>query len=117
MVSGDGNDFAVGASTTLNCVVSNTTTLNLVLVGRTESYVWRRDGTMVGQQSSLTLDPLTTDDIGSYTCTVTISHSLLSSNIVRESEGLQINVVGKLNVTGVCRILATQTALTSIYGS
>ena len=102
MVSGDGNDFVVGDSTTLNCVVSNTATLDLVLVGRTESYVWRRDGTMVGQQSSLTLGPLTTADIGSYTCTVTISHN--SSNIVRESEGLQINVVGKLNVTCILHV-------------
>ena len=98
MVSGDGNDFAVGDSTTLNCVVSNTDTLDLVLVGRTESYVWRRDGTMVGQQSSLMLGPLTTADIGSYTCTVTISHNLLSRIIVRESEGFQIDVVGKFYV-------------------
>ena len=98
MVSGGGNDYAVDDTTILDCIFSNTATLDLVLVGHTESYVWRRDGTMVGQLSSLTLDPLTTTDIGSYTCTVTISHNLLSSNIVRESEGFQINVVGKFYV-------------------
>ena len=92
MVSGGGNDFAVEDSTTLNCVVSGAD----ILDSPTVNYVWRRENNIIqGEvESSLMLDPLTTNDIGSYTCSVSISHNLLSIPVNIDSEGLQINVVG-----------------------
>ena len=93
MVSGDRNDFAVGDSTTLNCVVSDADILDSPTV---VNYMWRRENNIIqGEvESSLMLGPLTTNDIGSYTCSVSIHHSLLSIPVNIDSEGLQINVVG-----------------------
>ena len=92
MVSGGGNDFAVGDSTTLNCVVSGAD----ILDSPTVNYVWRRENNIIqGEvESSLMLGPLTTNDIGSYTCSVSINHNLLNTPVDRDSEGFQINVVG-----------------------
>ena len=92
MVSGEGNDFAVGDSTTLNCIVSGAD----ILDSPTVNYMWRRENNIIqGEvESSLMLGPLATDDIGSYTCSVSINHNLLSTPVDIDSEGFQINVVG-----------------------
>ena len=80
-----------GDNTTLNCVVSGVD----ILDSPTESYVWMRNSdNLAGQvESSLMLGPLTTDDTGSYTCTVTIEHNLLSTPItVTSTSGYSITV-------------------------
>ena len=78
-VTGSRNSFTTGVNTTLNCVVSGADNLGSPRV----NYVWMRDSDNITGQvgSSLVLGSLTTNDSGSYTCTVTIKHDLLSTPI------------------------------------
>ena len=71
-----------------------------ILDSPTISYMWSKGSTNLTEwvESSLMLRPLTTADIGSYTCAVTIKHNLLSTPIIIKSEGFQVNVVGKLYI-------------------
>ena len=48
------------------------------------------------EASSLVLGPLMTDDFGSYTCTVTIDHDLLSTPITVTSRGYNVTLSSKL---------------------
>ena len=92
-VSGNRNNFVVNESITLTCVVSGADSLD----NHTEIYVWRRDSVILtGQvEASLTLGPLKTDDSGSYTCTVTINDTFLSSPINATSAGYNITISSK----------------------
>ena len=57
--------------------------------------MWRRDGGIIQgkMESSLMLNSLATGDSGSYTCTVTINHNLLSTPItVTSTTGYSITV-------------------------
>ena len=89
-VTGNGNSFMIGVSLTLNCIVSGAD----ILASPTESYVWRRDGTIISGVVgfSLMFITLATSDIGSYTCTVTINDTLLSSPISVTSEEYSVCV-------------------------
>ena len=95
-IAGSENSFKTGDSTTLMCEVHGID----ILDSPTKSYVWSNGSTsLTGQvESSLMLGPLTTADIGSYTCTVTIRHNLLSTPIIKKSECFQVNVVGKVYI-------------------
>ena len=97
MISSEsGPNLVAGASTTLSCAVPDIED-NEDLQSPTLDYVWGRDGeTLAGEtESSLMLGPLTAADIGSYTCTVTISDATLSTAITVTSQGYSLNVFSK----------------------
>ena len=91
-VAGSGIHFAVNDRTVLNCTVIGTNTLDSPSL----DYVWRRNSTNLMEQmkSSLMLDSLTTEDSGSYACTVIINDTLLSAPITVTSE----NCFGQVHV-------------------
>ena len=97
MISSDsGPNLVASTNTTLSCVVPDIED-NEDLQSPTLDYVWGRDGgTIAGEtESSLMLGPLTAADIGSYTCTVTISDATLSTAITVTSQEYDLNVIGK----------------------
>ena len=93
-VAGSGTSFAAGDNTTLNCAVSGIEMLHSPAL----QYVWRKNWMNLTKQeeSSLMLGPLMTDDSGSYTCTVTIDHDLLSTPITVTSRGYNVTLSSKL---------------------
>ena len=92
-VTVSGIHFAVNDSTVLNCTVIGTNTLDSPSL----DYVWRSNSTeQVG--SSLMFDLLTTDDSGSYACTVIINDTLLSTPITVTSEKYNLTVLGKCSL-------------------
>ena len=95
-VTGSGSQFAVNDTTVLNCTVTGTNTLGSPSL----DYVWRSNSTnLTGQLgSSLMLGPLTTDDSGSYACTVIISDTLLSTPITVISGQYNITVLGECSL-------------------
>ena len=95
-VTGSGIHFAVNDSTVLNCTVTGTNTLESPSL----DYVWRSNSTnLTGEvESSLMLGPLTTEESGSYACTVIINDTLLSIPITVTSEEYNITVLGKCSL-------------------
>ena len=88
--SESGPNLVAGASITLTCAVPDIED-NEDLQSPTLDYVWERDGETIAGET-LMLGPLTAADIGSYTCTVTISDVTLSTNITVTSQGYSLNV-------------------------
>ena len=95
-VTGSGSHFAVNDTTVLNCTVTGTNTLESPSL----DFVWRSNSMNLTRQveSSLILGPLTTDDSGSYACTVIISDTFLSIPITVTSEQYNITVLGECSL-------------------
>ena len=94
-ISAEGNIHEACDNTTLNCY-SNVSGIDANLE---KHYVWMRDNTVViGQQSSPMLSSLRIDESGSYTCTMTINDTLLSSPITVVGEVYNITILRKCSV-------------------
>ena len=93
-VAGSGTSFAAGSNTTFNCTVFGIEMLHSPAL----QYVWRKNSMNLTEQeaSSLVLGPLMTDDFGSYICTVTINHNLLSTPITVTSRRYNVTLSSKL---------------------
>ena len=86
-----GGPYTVGQTGfSLSCVVSGTDNLN----SPTLTYQWRRDGSIIpGQEGRLlSLSPLNASSAGQYTCRVTVSSQLLSSDVTAGSNALVVSI-------------------------
>ena len=96
MVSDDGATPSLGQSYTLTCSVTGANNINPTI-----TYQWtKNNGTqtqVVGTNSNtLSLSPLRLSDTGQYTCSVTVSSTLISSVITATSTALDISIPSKL---------------------